>query len=174
MKLIKIIILVLLFTSCAPILVNYDYDNKTDFTLYKTYNYYSDLNTGLSELDENRLLDAIDITMKLKGLELSDNPDFLIDIKTGEFQGNSQSTVGVGLGGTGRNVGGGISVGIPIGQSLVNRQIIIDFIDDNKNGLFWQVVSESSYNPKAKPEQRELKFKAIIDKALSKYPPKQE
>lgn len=174
MKSIKILIVALLFSSCAPILTNYDYDSKTDFTTYKTYNYFSDLDTGLSELDEKRLLDALDTAMQLKGLQLSDTPDFLINIKTSEFQGNSRNNVGVGLGGTGRNVGGGLSFGIPVGQNLINRQISIDFIDDTKNGLFWQVVSESSYKPKAKPEKREAKFNAIVAKALAKYPPEKK
>ncbi len=174
MKCIKILVIILLFSSCSSIQINYDYDKKTDFTSYKTYNYYSDLNTGLSELDENRLLEALDAAMQLKGLQLSDTPDFFINIKTSEFQGNSQSTVGVGLGGTGRNVGGGLSVGIPIGQNLVNRQISFDFIDDAKNGLFWQAVSESAYNPKATPEKREAQFNAIVAKILVKYPPEKK
>ena len=73
--------------------------------------------------------------------------------------------VGVGVG------GGGISIGIPIGKQNVNKQIIFDFIDENGIGLFWQALSESSFNPNAKPEQRELQLKAIVDKVLVGYPP---
>lgn len=172
MKFIKIILFALLIAGCAPIHVNYDFDKTTNFNNYKTYNYYSDMDTGLSELDTNRLLDALDANLKVKGFGLSDSPDFFIDIKSSEYQEVQRNTVGVGLGGGGRNVGGGISIGIPVGQGNVNRQITIDFVDENKKQLFWQAVSESSFNPNEVPEKREAHINAIIEKVLSKYPPK--
>lgn len=172
MKFLKIAFLALIITSCAPIYVNYDYEKGTDFSHYKTYNYYSDMNPGLSELDTKRLLDALDLKMKEKGFLLSDTPDFFIDIKSSAFQATQRETVGVGLGGGGGNVGGGISIGLPIGQANVNRQITIDFVDESKKQLFWQAVSESSFNPTLTPEKRELKLKALVEKVLTKYPPK--
>ena len=173
MKVLKIIVFALLLVSCATIHVNYDYEKATDFNKYKTYNYYSDLQTGLNELDSKRLLAAIDTKLQSKGFSLSETPDFFINIQSSEFQESQRNTVGVGLGGSGRNVGGGLSLGIPIGQSKINRRIIIDFIDENGNGLFWQAVSESSYNPKASPEKREATLNAIIEKVLLEYPPQQ-
>lgn len=173
MKLIQIIVLAFFVFSCAPIRVNYDFDRGTDFNKYKTYNYFSDMQTGLSELDSNRFLDALDVVMKNKGLSLSDTPDFFIDIKSTEYQNVQRSNLGVGLGGGGGHMGGGISIGIPVGQTIVNRQIIIDFVDVNGRGLFWQAISESSYNPNALPEQREEQLNAIIQKVFLKYPPKQ-
>ncbi|WP_034043431.1 DUF4136 domain-containing protein [Wocania ichthyoenteri] len=173
MKYLKIILLSLLIVSCAPIRVNYDFDKSTDFSKYKTYNYYADMKTGLSDLDTKRFLDALDTKMKAKGFSLAEKPDFFIDIKSSEFQSAQRNTVGVGLGGGGRNVGGGVSIGIPVGQAGVNRQITIDFVDENGKGLFWQAVSESSYTPNASPENREARLNAIIDKVLVNYPPKQ-
>lgn len=171
----KKIIALLVFTamlSCAPIYVNYDYEKGTDFTQYKTYNYYAQMQTGLSELDTKRLMNALDANLQSRGFTISETPDFFIDIKSSEFHGAQRSNVGVGVGGGGGNVGGGISIGIPVGQSNINRQIVIDFVDENKKGLFWQAVSESSYNPNANPEQREKQMQAIAEKVLTKYPPK--
>ena len=172
MKSLKLILFALLLVGCAPIRVNYDFDRTTNFSKYKTYQYYGDMNTGLSELDTKRLLDAIDSKMNTLGFEISETPDFLIDIRSAEFQGAPRNTVGVGLGGGGRNVGGGISVGIPVGQSNMNRQITIDFVDEKGKGLFWQAVSESSFNPNASPENRETRLKAVVEKVLVKFPPK--
>ena len=76
MKLLKIVGLLLLIVSCAPIHVNYDFDKATDFSKYKTYNYYSDMKTGLSDLDTKRFLDALDLKMKVKGFTLAEKPDF--------------------------------------------------------------------------------------------------
>lgn len=173
MKFFQILVLMLLIVSCAPIRVSYDFDKSTDFSKYKTYNYYADMKTGLSDLDTKRFLDALDTKMKAKGFSLAEKPDFFIDIKSSEFQSAQRNTVGVGLGGGGRNVGGGVSIGIPVGQAGVNRQITIDFVDENGKGLFWQAVSESSYTPNASPENREARLNAIIDKVLVNYPPKQ-
>ena len=173
MRSIIALILIMLVTSCAPIYVNYDYEKKVDFNEYKTYNYYSNLETGLSDLDTKRFLGIIDERLKAKGFILSETPDFYINIKSQEFQGVQQSSVGVGIGGTGRNFGGGLSMGIPIGQSNINREIIIDFVDENKIGLFWQAITETSYNPKATPELRTKRFRLLVDKVLEGYPPKQ-
>ena len=172
MKLFKSLLLLLFVVSCAPIHVNYDYEKGTDFTQYITYNYYSNLETGLSELDTKRLLDVLDEKLIAKGMTLSETPDFYINIQSSEYQESQRNTVGVGIGGSGRNMGGGISIGIPVGQQNVNRQIIIDFVDESKNGLFWQAVTETSINSNASPEKREERFKIIVDKILEGYPPK--
>lgn len=174
MQSIKILLIALLVVSCAPIRVNYDFDRTTDFSKYKTYQYYGNMKTGLSALDTKRLLDAIDAKMTSLGFNVSENPDFLIDIRSAEFQGAPRQTVGVGIGGGGRNAGGGISIGIPVGQANVNRQITIDFVDETGKGLFWQAVSESSFNANTTPEKREERLKAITEKVLAGYPPEKK
>ncbi len=171
MKKIASLFLLAVITSCAPVHVNYDYDTATNFSNYKAYNYYKEMTTGLNDLDTKRLIDAINAELQSKGLLLSDNPDFLINLKSGEFHEAQRSNVGVGLGGGGRNIGGGVSIGIPVGQNKMNRQIVFEFVDENKAGLFWEAVSESSFNPNASPEKREARFKAIVSKVLAKYPP---
>lgn len=171
MKALKCLLVLLVFSSCGTI-VNYDYEKSTDFTQYKTYNFFSDMKTGLSELDNKRLLRAIDAKLKTMDLTRSDNPDFYIDIQSENMHSRNSSNVGVGVGGAGRNIGGGISVGIPLGQNRSSRQIVIDFID-KRNGerLFWQAISESSYSQNASPEKREANFVALVEKIFSKYPP---
>ncbi len=171
MKLFRILILSLLVVSCASIRVNYDYDVKTNFNTYKTYNYYSDLDTGLSELDTKRLLDVLDSHLLSKELYLSETPDFFINITSSEYVNQSGNSVGVGIGGSGRNIGGGISIGLPIGRAKINRQIQIDFIDEGAIGLFWKAISESAFNPNALPEKREAKLRMIVEKVMSQYPP---
>ncbi|MEC3906888.1 DUF4136 domain-containing protein [Tamlana sp. 2201CG12-4] len=171
MRFLKIPLLTLLIVSCAPIRVNYDFDKETNFDNYKTYQYYADMQTGLSELDTNRLLDALDAKMASMGYTVSETPDFFIDIKSQAYQDTQRSSVGIGMGGSGRNVGGGVSVGIPIGQGSVKRQVTIDFVDHGKKQLFWQAVGESSYNSKATPEAKAQLMNDLVEKILSQYPP---
>ncbi len=174
MKSIKILIFTFLITSCAPIYLTTDFEKGTDFSKYKTYNYYSDIETGLSELDGKRLFDVLDKQLQLQGLSISETPDFFINIQSKEYPAVQKSTVGLGVGGTGRNVGGGVSIGIPVGTAKVTREIIFDFIDENGIGLFWQATSESSYNPNGSPEKREASLQALVEKVFKKYPPQQK
>jgi hypothetical protein len=172
MRALKYLFLFLLISSCGTI-VNYDYESSTDFSKYKTYDYFSDMQTGLSQLDNKRLMRAIDAKLVTMGLTRSNNPDFFIDIQSQDIMNRSNSNVGVGVGGSGRNVGGGVSVGIPLGGNQNTRQIVIDFVDKKQNEkLFWQAVSESTYRPNASPEKRESYFENLVAKIFEKYPPK--
>lgn len=166
-----VLLAVILLTSCSSIRVNYDYEKTTDFKIYKTYNYFTDVNTGLSALDSKRLIKALDEGLQSRGYTLSENPDFLIYIKSTEFQQAQSNNVGVGVGGGGGNVGGGISIGLPLGQSQIGREIIFDFVDESNDRLFWQAISESNYKPNASPEKREANFLALVNKVLEGFPP---
>ena len=164
--------LLLLLASCAAVHVDYDYDKGTDFSNYSTYNYYPDLSTGLSQLDDKRLMSAIDSVMQSRGLLLSEEPDFLINIQSSSFRSPGGSAVGVGVGGGGRNVGGGVSIGLPLGRGNVEREIVFDLVDSQKDALIWQAVSTSNYSENAIPKDRERKLREVVVKVFSKYPPK--
>ncbi len=172
MKGLGFMLLVLLFTSCHVVRVQTDYEKETDFSNYTTYNYYDDMETGLSELDEKRLIKILDAAMQAEGLLLSEEPDFLVNIQSGIYQTPRNNTVGVGVGGTGKNVGGGVSVGIPIGQSNVQQEIHFDFVDSQKDMLIWQAISKNYLNENVTPVEREKKLQEIVEKVLSRYPPK--
>ncbi len=167
-----IAVLLVLTVSCSSVRVNYDYDAATNFSNYVTYDYFIDMETGLSQLDEKRLLRVLDSTLQSKGYLLSGEPDFLINIMSQEYQGGSQSNVGVGIGGTNRNVGGGLSIGIPVGNTSWERRIQFDFVDAQKNVLFWQGVSQSGFRENASPLVREEQLRKVVEKVFSKYPPK--
>jgi len=171
MRFFFISLLLLLVIGCSAVRVTYDYDKTTDFSNYTTYNYFSDIETGLSALDEKRLFRVLDSTLQTKGFLLSEEPDFLVNILSQEFRNASQSAVGVGVGGTNRNVGGGVSIGIPVGSSQLERSIQFDFVDAQKNALFWQAISESGFRPNASPSVREGQLRKVVDKVFSKFPP---
>lgn len=172
MKSIIAIVVLVLLTSCSAIRVNYDYDKDTDFSAYTTYNYFPEMDTGLSELDTKRLLKAIDSTMRGKGFLLSEEPEFLIGIVGRSFQAPKNNSVGVGIGGSGRNVGGGMSIGIPVGATNIEREIQFDFVDSQKDELFWQAITVSTLKENSTPKVREAKLQALVTKTFEKYPPK--
>ncbi|TYB73895.1 DUF4136 domain-containing protein [Bizionia saleffrena] len=172
MKFIKLLLLCVFLCSCSAIQVTSDYEKTATFSEYKTYNYFSNIESGLNELDDKRLIIAITKSLSKQGLSVSETPDFLIDFKMSQHQEAPRNNVGVGLGGGNGGIGGGISIGIPMGQNKVNQSLLIEFVDDSKMGLFWQGKGESSMNPKASPEQRESYFRAVVDKIFTQYPPK--
>lgn len=171
MKKVVFLAVALLLSSCASIKVNYDYSPGTDFSGYRTYDYYPDMDTGLSELDSKRLLRSVDSVLQSRGLRLDEHPDFYVNIQSVSYRTNPNSSVGVGMGGTGRTMGGGISVGFPIGGSGMARDIIFDFVDAEQDALFWQAVSSSNFSENASPSTRERVLRDITAKVFSKYPP---
>lgn len=160
--------------SCGGVKVNYDYDETTDFSNYSSYNYFSDVKTGLSQLDEKRLIAILDSTLQAKGYLLAEEPDFYINILSSQYRSAPNNSVGVGVGGTGRRVGGGVSVGFPVGNSGVQRQIQFDFVDAQKDALFWQATSQSGYRENASPSVREERLRVVVNKVFSKFPPKKK
>ena len=171
MKTIKILFLLVIFSACTAPRAVFDYDQKTSFSKYKTYNFFPEIETGLSELDNKRLFRLTDSILQARGFVRTATPDFYVNIETRFFEPERNSTVGVGVGGTGRNVGGGISIGLPVG-SKHNQQFVFDLVDVREDELFWQAIVEGFYKEDATPAQREAYFKAVLLKAFEKYPPK--
>jgi hypothetical protein len=171
MRILFFSVVLLVLTSCGSARVNYDYDDQTDFTSYATYNYFGDMETGLSELDEKRLMDAMDATLGEKGFMFAEEPDMFINIKSTVFKAQAANNVGVGLGGGNGGIGGGVSIGIPVGGPKMTRELKIDFVDSNKDMLIWQAVSESPFREGDTPQEKSEKLQAVVDKIFSKYPP---
>ncbi|UWX55573.1 DUF4136 domain-containing protein [Maribacter litopenaei] len=172
MKYVFTLLLALLFVSCSTIKVHYDYERETDFSSYTTYNYLVDMRTGIPELDEKRFFRAMDITLQTKGLKFSEEPDILIDIKSSIYETQSGNTVGVGLGGGSRGLGGGVSVGIPVGSPKLTRELEINFIDAKKDVLVWQAISKQPYREGDPPHLKEERMQELVSKIFEKYPPK--
>lgn len=173
MKALKFIFLLFLLASCGTTFVNYDYETSTDFTQYKTYDYFGDMQTGLIKFDSIRIINAIDAKLSAMGFKRSESPDFYIDIQSKRLANRNSPNIGVGVGG-GRGGGfGGVSVGVPLNSNKYTREITIDFVDKDQNErLFWQAVSESTFKGNASVEKREMTIAKLVDKIFEGYPPK--
>src|SRR6056297_3086525 len=171
MRYLLCLVMVFMLTSCGSVKVNYDYDRTVDFSSYSTYNYFVDMQSGLSQLDEKRLLRALDSTLKSRGYRLAEEPELFINIISNQYRSAPNNNVGVGVGGAGRNVGGGISVGLPLGGPSLQRSIQFDVVDAQRDALVWQAVAESGLRENASPSVREDKLRAVVKKVFSKFPP---
>ena len=73
MKNLKYIVLFIL-VGCSSSKVVYDYDVKTDFSKYKTYDYFEDVGNGLSELDVKRFIRAVNYRLDSLGINQNESP----------------------------------------------------------------------------------------------------
>ncbi|MDT0641465.1 DUF4136 domain-containing protein [Zunongwangia sp. F363] len=171
MKIVKLLFLCLLFAACNTPKIAYDYDQNANFSNYSTYALFPEFHSGLSQLDEQRIVRALDNAMEQKGFSNADNPGIFVNVYTEKFQEESNNSVGVGIGGGGGNMGVGVSGGIPIGGPETFLRMTIDFIDREKDSLVWQAIIDTKFDPNLSPEERQALFSKIIKRALEAYPP---
>lgn len=161
----------ILLYSCGSAVVT-DFDSTTDFTPYNTYNYYPEIQSGLNQLDDRRIMKAVDSVMSSKGWQKSESPQVYVNFFASEFITESSSSIGFGVGSGGGNVGVGVSGGIPVGGNEVNQRFTLDLIDVEKDNLLWQGELDNRFKERATPEQRQAYYFGVITKILKKYPPK--
>jgi len=171
MKAIGIILLSTLLISCGAT-VAVDYDKQVDFSKYTTYNFYPTIDSGLNQLDDNRIKHIADSLLQQRGFVRNEAPQLYINFYARESVSRSRNTIGIGIGSGGGNVGVGVSGGIPIGGRVVNQQLTMDFIDVEKDDLVWQAVAEDEMKERATPQQKKAYYISVIQRILSKYPPK--
>jgi len=170
MKYLLILISSVILVSCGAT-VSYDYDTQTIFSKYKTYNFYPNVSSGLSNLDNIRIMKATDSILQLRGFEKSESPQFLINFFAKEFISQSNTSIGFGVGTGGNNGSVGVSGGVPVGGDIINQKLTLDFIDEKEDDLFWQAVGSDKLKVKASSLQKNIYYFELIDKILKGYPP---
>lgn len=172
MKLFKYFILLTFISSCSSPQAVYDYDEERQFTGINTYQIYPDLVTGVNQLDEKRIINILSEELSKEGFTTSEDPEIYVNFYAAEYETQGQNSVGLGVGGTGRNMGVGVSGGIPLGGPDTYLELTFDFIDVEEDALIWQAVVDSKFDQNASPEKRSKQLRAMVEKALAGYPPK--
>ena len=164
-----ILIFSFVLSACGAT-VAVDYDSQTDFSQYRSFNFYPDIDSGLSDLDNQRIVQITDSLMQERGFVRSEQPDLLINFYASESIRNSRNTIGIGVGQSSRHSSIGISGGIPIGGRIINQQLTVDFVDRKKDQLIWQAEAYGELKERATPEQKEKYYVDVLNKILKKYP----
>jgi len=165
------VITLITFFSCGAPKVVYDYDKAANFNSYKTFDFYPYLQLDMNQLDSTRVLQQLESALLLKGFKQSSDPDFYVNIVSEQFETPSNKGIGIGLGTGGRNVGVGISGGIPIRSNTITQLFKVDLIDVTKDVLIWQANYEGKFNPRINPEEKNEYLRVTFEKIFSKYPP---
>ncbi len=157
--------------SCGSTRVDYDYDEEVDFNTYKTYNYMPDMQSGLSQLDLNRLMTAVDLIMQEKGYSKVDRPDLLINIVASQYRQEPQNSVGIGVGGGTYGTGVSVGAGIPLGGSKEHQTITFDLVEASRDILVWQAISDSNIALNTNPQDRVSYYTKLAQKVFDGFPP---
>lgn len=163
-------VVLFLLISCGATVAT-DYDRQTDFSIYKTYAFYPSIESGLNELDDARIMKAIDSVLQQRNYQNAEDNNFYINFYARQFVATSNSSIGIGIGGGSGNVGMGVSGGIPVGGNIVKQSITIDLIDAVKDELIWQAIVESELKEKSTPAQKDAYYYALMEKVFMQYPP---
>ncbi|SHI42065.1 protein of unknown function [Mesonia phycicola] len=166
-------IFLMLLTSCGGPKAYFDYDQNISFNQFQSFNFYPEMDSGLNQLDEERLKKALTVKLQEEGYTLTEIPDFKINFYTEIFKKQNNNTIGIGVGGGAGAVGGGVSSGVPLGTSKVYMSVTLEFANAIDNELYWQAVVEHKIKENATPEERMLFFTEIVNEALENYPPEE-
>ena len=169
-RIILLLFLVCMVVGCGPA-AKFDYDPATDFSQYKTYNWFPTLETGVNEFDNRRMIRSVDSILQSRGFVESESADFMINFYAVE-EIVPPNTVGIGIG----SGGGGIAVGgsgsIPVGGNKILQTLTLDFVDPAKDELIWQGVAVRKYFTTATAEQKKEHYLKVAFKLLQSYPPR--
>lgn len=177
-KLLPVLGLLLLGTSCASVRVDTDYDTTADFNRYKTYAFMKDGvdQMKVSDLDKKRILQAIDAEMTAKGFTKSATPDLLINLFTDAQQNVHVNNYYGGWGyrpwGWNPYMWGGYS---PMwgGYSSVSTStegvLFVDILKAESKELIWQGRG-TGYLTSGR-NKKEARIKEFAQKILAEFPP---
>jgi len=177
-KIVPLLALLLMASSCSSVRVAADYDKNADFNSYKTFAFFK---TGIdkaeiSDLDKRRILRAIETEMMAKGFTKSESPDLLVSIFTKERQEVNVWNNG-GFGGFGYGWGWSPFWGGNFNNNVsttTQGSLYIDLIDAKKKELVWQGKGSGYLRTTSNVEKKEARIKEFVAEIIQKYPPGME
>jgi len=162
--------------------VSYNYDQKADFTKFKTYKWVTI--PGAEQPDEltvKMILQAIETQMTAKGLKKVDGgeADLLVGYqvavsKEKEVTTFGSPTYGYGPGWGGRWYGGyyGGGVSTTTTSTILIGSLALDMYDAATKTLAWRGLASKQIDTKASPEKRQKNLDKGMAKLLKNFPPK--
>jgi Domain of unknown function (DUF4136) len=179
-QIISIALVLLIIASCeTPLKVTNDYDKNANFQQYKTFtlNKVTDpQRQSISQLNQNRINNAVIAEMSKKGFQPSDNPDLLVNIAVvlQDKKSVTANTNYYGYGGFYRPYGWGGGLGAT-GYTTYNVQnykegsLIIEVIDAKTKNLLWEGIGNKEIDGPVKDP--DMVISAAVTKIMAGFPP---
>jgi len=172
-----IIIAICFSMACNTLKVTSDYDKSTNFSQYKTFTIdrVTEKDQSISQLNRDRIINAVRAEMTKKGFTESDNGDLLIHIVTvlQDKKSVSANTNYYGYGGAYRPYGwaggGGSSYTTYNVDTYKDGSLIIDIIDAKTKQLEWEGIGNKEID---KPiDDPDTKIPAAVEMIMKSFPP---
>lgn len=141
------------FFSCAP-LVEVQFDQKVDFSKYKSYYFYP-VSSGLDEFEDQIVMETLDSSLQKRNFKSDRAADFLVNYYVTESR-ESFDHLGADYYNTGTTV----------------QEFVLDFIDEEKDELIWQGKIIGKISDGITDRQLQRYYERLIDELLKQYPPK--
>ena len=159
-----------LIFSCSTQTVAVDYARNQDFSQLKDFRYEL-VENSMSELDINRIQNAINQELSLKGMTFNENSAVKIKIVPEEYISETRdSNVGIGVGGGSYGFGTSVGMSIPINSEKLNHQYLVS-IFNAENQLVWQGRLEIQMPANVSPDIINANVQKGVQKLFRKYPP---
>lgn len=173
LSLFSILIISVAAISCVSISVVTDYDRQADFSSFKSFAFFKEGvdRATISDLDKKRILRAIEQNLSAKGMVLSEEPDFLVNIFTKERESvNIYNNYPY----WGWSMGWGPFWGMNYHNISSNTEgvLYIEIINAKKKDLVWQGKGVG-YIPENVEDKEETIVK-FVNAILEKYPPQKK
>lgn len=169
---------VIFITACgSTVKVTTDYDKQNEFSKYKTFAFYqlTDKGPGLSQLNQNRIINAIKGEMIKKGFtENTSNPDILINATAivKEKKEVSATTSYYGYRGYYRPYAWGPGYTGSTTYDVYEYKdgsLVIDIVDAASKQLVWQGTGNKEIDVPLKNADTEIP--AAVTKIMAGFPP---
>jgi hypothetical protein len=170
-------LLVLAASSAMSQIVRYNFDEKADFSKFKTYKWVPIKGaTPAQGLTDQQIRDAFDTKLAAKGLTRvdSETADLFIGYqfgvgKTQKFSSyNSDWGYGAGWETDARHGG---SITPEQTSTIYQGELALDMYETAKHTLAWRGVASKAINPKAQPNERQKHLEKAVKKLMEYYPP---
>lgn len=181
----KKLIQFLLVFSCLTGLVmaqdvRFNFDEKADFSKYKTYRWEKHPKSlEVDDLTLGQLAKGFDAALASKGLRRVDsgNTDLVILFQVAmnqEKQITSFDTGGYGYGPYWRGgwYGGGGGMTTSTTSTINIGSLVLDMYDTSSKTLVWRGMASKTIDPKAKQDKRQKNIDKAAAKLMKNYPPK--
>lgn len=157
------------FTACAsndPVRVD---QAEAGVGQCQTFEWLAQANASTS-LSEQRIRDVALAELERKGYSISsENPDCRITYTLNSHEiPKARPSVGAGVGGGSRGVGGGIGISLPIGKRDSHAgSLALDVVDATRKAQIWSGSLEASF---AGAELNEEEATELVKTILDRYP----
>lgn len=184
-SLLTLLLLVYFLSGCSTVSVNYDYDNKSDFSAIHTYNWGesngADDELAKNQILKNRIVASVDSYLQSRGYRKVDpaQADVLVVIGAGVKEKMRVTNWG-GPGGYYRDPWydpwwGGSAYGGRVDVSYYQEgTLVIDIVDNAKKELIWRGLGTGIVSRQSDQEKQRAAIDEYVQEILNRFPPGNE